>query len=195
MISLKEAKLQSKQYQDMADKLMRKYPIEKMLSEIGEYDLDGSYLYGWMAQPDIDPYIFVHKPNIDEVTNFVRKIMRLDGVIKGNIVNYTSYPPTTGKPKGIYLGLKIDFMDQLWNFDIWFMNKNDLLDVEFFYKGWYKKVNTEQADAIILLKFQLNELGVYGKEFFSADVYRAVVKDGVRNLDQLRNWRSDNTYI
>ncbi len=195
MITLEEAKKQARQYQDTADKLLQKYPIEQMLSEIGEFDLDGSYLYGWMVQPDIDPGVFIDKPDIDKVTEFVTKIMRLDGLIKANIVNYSKYPPSPGKPKGIYLGLKIDFMDELWNFDIWFVNKADMLDTKFFYKGWHKNVTQEQADSIILLKFQLKELGIYGKEFYSADVYRAVLKDGVRDIEQLRMWRQENSYI
>ncbi len=118
--------------------------------------------------------------------------MVLPNVIKTTVVNYINYPPQLGQPKGIYLGIKYDFEGSLWNFDIWVMSPENELGAEFYP---LERISPNLKDTILLLKYRLKEMSLYPGStkipgsFSSADLYRAVMRDGIRDMEELIKWR------
>lgn len=192
MITLEEAHANQVALQQQGTRLMEAFKLKDMVSKLGDFGLQGSFTYGLMVKPDIDARVYCDKPSINGVADIAATIMTLPNVIRTNVVNYSSYSPEPGQPKGIYLGIKYDFEDVLWNFDIWIINSDNELGAEF---NDLETIDPGLKDTILLLKYRLKEQGLYPGSskipgsFSSADLYRAVIRDGIRELDRLLEWR------
>jgi len=195
MVSLAEARSSQLALQDQGTRLLETFKISDIVGELGEFGLQGSLTYGLMIKPDIDARVYCNEPDINKVAEIAATIMTLPNVIRTQVLNYNSYPSGPGQPQGIYLGIKYDFEDVLWNFDSWIINPANELGAEFNDLG---TIDSDVKDTILLLKYRLRELGLYpgsskiAGSFSSADLYRAIVRDDARDIDQLIEWRQQH---
>jgi len=192
VITLEQARSSQLALQEQGTRLLEAFKIGGIVGKLGEFGLQGSFIYGLMVKPDIDARVYCDEPDINQVAEIAAAIMTLPNVIRTNVVNYSSYPPDPGQPEGIYLGIRYDFENVLWNFDIWIISPANELGAEFNDLG---SIDPSVKNTILLLKYRLKELGLYPGSskiigsFSSADLYRAVVRDGIRDADRLIEWR------
>ena len=150
-------------------------------------------------KPDIDLHIYNDEPDFSVATKIAQKMLDFPGVVRLRVVNTYVNKPKAGEPKGHYLGIKLQFEDKLWNIHAWVIRPEDKTEPEMFPRDWYKQLTQEQHETILLIKHQLKEAGRYGgttgDKFASADVYRAVMKDGITHIDQLTEWRETHPYF
>ena len=199
MVTLEEAIKKQATLQKEGQELLDKYKVIEIMEDLGEVNIDGSFAYGLMVKPDIDLHIYNDSPDIAKVSTACQKLFKFPELIRLLVSNRQNFlEPQTGMPKGIYIGLKIFYKGKNWNFDIWNLKPEDKIDPETFEAGWHDKLSKKQRDAILLLKHNLVDQGRYpGLEagmFASADIYRAVMKDGVRTIEELENWRNTHPY-
>lgn len=199
MITVEEAKKHQVSLQKDGQAILSKYSILKLLSKLGDVHIDGSFTYGLMVKPDIDFHIFTESPDIMNVADVCRELFMIPELTRLHVSNRQSFvEPRPGTPKGIYLGFRIYFQGSEWNFDIWNINPKHKINSETFATGWHEKLTQNQRDVILLLKYNLKELGRYpGIEkgmYASADVYRAVLTGDVHTIEELDNWRVNNPY-
>lgn len=194
MITLSEAKRQQDQLQAQGKQLLSEFDLAMFVKPIGQLILEGSFTYGLMVKPDIDARIYSDEPSVDVVSNLLKPAAMNPLMKRTMLVDYTTFTPSKGMPVGIYLGLRYLFEDVLWNFDIWVIRPADELGREF---HSMTALTPDQRDQILLLKYQLNERGLYPgnsrspDSFSSADLYRAVLRDGAVDLQSLKQWRAD----
>ncbi len=194
MITLEEAKKHQDELQAHGRRLLDQLAIEQTLAKLGDVNLDGSFLYGLMVKPDIDYHIYNEHPDITAVAEVARKFMLLPGAARVQVGNKFVKPPLPGMPRGIYLGMAIFFETVEWSFDIWVLSREEKMDQANFPVGWADQLSESQRDNIILLKYQLAELGRYPSEVHSADVYRAVKNDRVSTISELDEWRKTHPF-
>lgn len=195
MVTLEEAKKKSNELQAAAGRLLAEHRVIELLSEYGEVKFGGSYKYGNMVKPDIDIGIYNPKITAEQVFELGKKLfMKFH---RFYISDRTKLAVREDRPNGVYIGFIAEYEGLKWTFDIWAMEKTGERDPTAT-KGledsdWFEKRTQEEKDAMLLLKAQLWEQGVYiHKGVGSFHVYRAVI-EGVRGVDDFMIWM-ENTY-
>ena len=191
-MTLEEAKSNAAQLKSDAEELLDKFEIKRRFSPLGEVELRGSVLYGLMVRYDLDFNIYSDDPKIEKAAEVAKDLLTIPDLYAVQVNNHYVVPPTLGKPKGIYIGIKPYFKSNVWVIDGWYLKREDALDQVEFGTEWWKEITLEQKDTMLLLKATLNEQGRYAKEFVSAEIYRAVKDDGVETIDQLEVWRQSH---
>ncbi len=194
MISLVDAKQHQLVFQQDARALLDFYNIEPLLGPLGEVHTIGSFAYGLMVKPDTDFLIYNERPEFESLLAIANTLMHSPGMGKVSVANHFAWPDMPGVPKSMYLCLKPNWHNVVWQIDIHVMKRQDHQDSDTFAIGWHKKLTEDQRDTILLLKYQLAEQKRYCMDFFSADIYRAVVKDNVRTISELEEWRKTHPF-
>lgn len=200
MITLGEAKRRQAELQARGQRLLDSFDIVDQLSLIGEIEIQGSFAAGLMVKPDIDIYVLNESPSLRAVADLAREITMLDGTVRVMTVNFLVNSSDPGTPKGVYLGVRRLFEGEVWNFDIWVISPNERLDLENFPPQWHTKLTPAMHDAALLMKYQLTEQGLYPRSskvkgsIASAEIYRAVMNDGIKSTDDLKEWQKSHSY-
>lgn len=172
--------------------MLAEFDVVRWLQPLGTLELEGSFTYGLMVKPDIDGRIYCDQPSLQAASELLQPTALHPGVVRTMLVNFLVATPDPGMPVGIYLGIRYLFETVVWNFDIWVIRPEDELSDEF---KLMTNLGASERDKLLLLKYQLKERGFYPGStkvpgsFSSADLYRAVRRDGVDNLDDLLEWR------
>lgn len=193
MITLEQAKRNSDQLTAAANKVLEKYKILELLAKYGQVIPEGSYSYGMMVYPDVD--IMVVNPGIkpEQIAELGTALLLTDGINRSEMKDFTKNERREGLPYGYYVSTKIlaEDLDLEWKFDIWLVPA--LPDTEKRSQGmekhdWMSQRSSEEKDAMLLLKAQLWEMGIYiHKGVGSFHVYRAVM-NGIRDVDKFFIW-------
>ena len=174
---------QQKELQKEGNRLLKRTGLIEFLSQFGTVRINGSLASGLMVWPDID--LEVVSETISE-DNFWKAVRFLFSIEKHNtfIQDFReSTNPNT--PKGLYIGKKINEGKNIWKIDIWFITPRQ--DGELNYNDWIKDKLTEENKKIILeIKNQIYDDPKYRKEIFSIDIYKAVIENGVKNLEEFK---------
>lgn len=177
---------QAKGWQQEADDLLAESRLRSVLSPIGEVHYTGSYDYGVLLGADIDIYVFVPGDKAKESARTA-----LDVLIEQNYWNgylyydFAAHPSVyhPGFPESYYVGVKGDYRGHRWKIDIWFGPREVLS------KGndWIKDSMTDDARQVILTLKQARNDGQLHAE--SHEMYTAILKHGVKDVDSFRAWR------
>lgn len=201
MITPAEARDKQNAMQAEGARLLESLNMLSDLAEFGTVQVQGSFLYGLMVKRDIDIYVLINEYDLGKVAEYARKLIVSEKIGKTSVDNMRmERVPIQGVPNGHYLGLNVPFEGSMWNFDIWFVREDDLIDQANFPLGWETKLTQEQKDIILFLKHNLAEINLYPHSskvpgsFASADVYRAVMNDNVGTIDELQEWRKSHPY-
>lgn len=82
-------------------------------------------------------------------------------------------------------GFETTITGELWNVDLWFFDKETICNAEKYCDGITAKTDDNQKDTIVKIKNELINRGLYSFEKYkSIDVYKAVVEENVKNLDE-----------
>jgi len=190
MITLEEAKRNQQKLHDQASELLRELKLLELLGKYGELIVEGSYAYGLIHKPDIDLRIITAKPDKLAVAELTGLLYQIDNVLTILTMDmYRLKPKDPPKPRGYYVGLKVQFDDMKWNIDIWIVEEPDAGYTPYANPGEIKKFSDQDKDRILLLKAQLDEAG---QDYNSSRVYRAVVEDQVSTVQEFEAWRTQH---
>ena len=198
MITLEEAKIQQAEMHAQGQRLLDEFPVLALVDRLGETVISGSFSYNLMIKPDIDLSVFTNSVDIAMIAEIAQMITTMDQVSMVLVSNKLIKRPDPGMPVGVYLRVKRLFEDVEWNFDIWIMKREDYISSEF--DGMIRLPAT-QHDLLLLLKYQLKAVRMYpgsskiSNSFSSADLYRAVLRDNCKSLDDLIEWRKQYPII
>jgi hypothetical protein len=139
-----------------------------------------------MVKRDIDIYVLIDEYDLAKVADYAHKLIVSEKIGKTSVDNMRMERVLIkGVPNGHYLGLNVPFEGSMWNFDIWFVKKEDLIDQSNFPLGWEHNLSE--------IKLYPHSSKVAGS-FASADVYRAVMNDGIKTIDELQEWRKTHPF-
>lgn len=191
-MDLAKAKSQQEELQQEAMQLLEALQLQSHYSQIGELHKTGSYSYGLMVVRDIDFDVFVDNSlqELDKIGNLATKLLNNDLVRKISVVkNGYNSPPDAGKPVGIWIGIQSVFNKNLWNMDIWVVQREQAEAINLGFD--MQQITQEQKDTMLLLKAQLQEQNRYGhkNDYYSADIYKAVYFGNVKTIEELDNYQ------
>jgi hypothetical protein len=194
MITLKDAKQQQITTQEQGKRLLQYLPIEAICSKYGEYKLGGSYLYGLMlpGKLDIDGYILTNEVTLKNGLALFDDLIRLDAAKRVALEKNLEGSSAQEEPS-LVLQVKVLFEERLWNLDIHLIHSAEFAKFSYLNQQQFSE---DQRDTMLLLKHWLKERGLYPgstklpNSFASVDVYRAVLEDNVRTVDEMIKWGS-----
>ena len=105
-----------------AKRLMEQTRLIKSLSRIGRVEIGGSFSYRLMVDRDIDIHVLT-LPDEDSLLLRAKACQELlqsiSNIQKLKLVDFVNHPRDSTKPRGIWVGLTIDFNGHVWNIDVW----------------------------------------------------------------------------
>jgi len=166
-----------------ADEFLYKLGLLNKLKEYGEPHIVGSYCMDMMAWNDLDIYILNKNMSLEKLHELSQYII-------------STYKPfwylakqETGEDKKIvwFHGFETTITGELWNFDFWFFDEDEILKAKNYYIGINEKTSKNPAlkKAITSIKQELIKRGQYEHgQYTSIDVYNAVLEHGVKTIDE-----------
>ena len=190
-MNLRLARQKQDELHSTASTLLSNKKIPELLTKYGELRYVGSYATELMVKPDID--IELVNPNItaDDVIELTSAFFKMKDNYSVEIADSTEYIRRPGHPRGYYVGVNIMYQNVRWHMDIWItpepIDTSGSAYASLRKQDWYKDIDQETRDAILLIKHQLSELGEYSK-YASVNVYESVLVGGVRSLEDFYKW-------
>ena len=164
-----------------ADRLLYELGLFDKLAEIGKPHIIGSYRMDMMSWNDLDV-------DIENDTMSVDKIYELSTFIINTFhpVWYEAKEEVNDDGKKVWFhGFETMITGELWNVDLWFFDKETIVEAENYCDNIAASTSQTQKDTIVSIKRELIERGLYSfEQYKSVDVYKAVMKSNVRNVDE-----------
>lgn len=177
---------QQDELQKEGKEVLEKLGILKVLSKFGKPKTVGSFESGLMTWRDID--IEIEKEIEDkEYWETVNELFYDDTGLKYlTLIDFrNSKNPNT--PKGLYIGIKYWLESREWKIDVWFISPRKQRVEN--YNDWIKdKLNDQNRKIILGIKSQVQDNPKYRKSIFSVDIYKAVIENGVKDLEGFREY-------
>ncbi|HUD44134.1 MAG TPA: hypothetical protein VMR41_01185 [Patescibacteria group bacterium] len=180
-IDSKQEKLQKEGKQ-----ILESLQIIQTLSQFGTPEVVGSMTLKTMLYPDID--IVLRKKPIDENAYWqtVKSLLGKPHVEKLLLMD-TRESVTSENPHGLYISITYWNGETKWNIDIWFFRVLDPGDPNYY--EWIRAHMTESDRQVILvLKEAAIRSGKYKTHIFSTDIYKAVLENNVKNLEDFTKY-------
>lgn len=164
-----------------ADRILYEFGLFKKIEEIGNAHIIGSYRMNMMAWNDLDIDIENDAMSLD-------KLYELSAFITNTFhplwYEAKEEVDTTGKRVWFH-GFETTRTGELWNIDLWFFDKATISNAESYCDNIVQNTNQAQKTIIMDIKRELLKRGVYSfDQYKSIDVYKAVMEDGVKDIDE-----------
>jgi len=168
-------------------RLLTETGLKELLEKSGKVEIGGSYLYNLLTHPDIDIGIISSKATKEIFGGLVGELAKIHAVLKlktSDRITHARNDDAT-RPKGFWIGLTILFENTSWNIDIWYQKPEWYTDRSAELFQALSAITEKQRSAILTIKSELQERGVYGvgQRFQSVDVYDAVLYKDIYTTD------------
>lgn len=164
---------------EKASAILQEHHLLEQLKKIGTPHIIGSFRMDMMAWNDIDI-------DIENDGMCLEKLYPLTAYILESFhpTWYEAKEEKDGDGKTVWFhGFEAVIDGELWNFDLWFFDRETIEKAEAFCDGIASTATAEQKEAIVALKRELLARGLYSFEkFHSMDVYKAVLEQGIRDI-------------
>ena len=165
-----------------ADKLIYDFGLLEELKKYGTPYIVGSYSMNLMAWNDLDIYVSneaMSNGKLYKITAFI-----LD---KFEPVWYEAKQDVIDNKTVWFQGFETNILDELWNVDIWFFDKEKIAETKDFCDKIKAQAQSDSAkkEAVISIKKSLIENYEYGYgKYTSMDVYKAVFELEIRTYNE-----------
>lgn len=171
-----------------ADRLLYEFGLFDKLAEIGKPHIIGSYRMDMMAWNDLDIDIENDAMSLDKI--YELSIFIIDTF---RPVWYEAKEEINAEGKKVWFqGFETMITGELWNVDLWFFDKETIVEAEKYCDNIVNNTSQEQKDIIVRIKSELMERGLYSfEQYKSVDVYKAVLESNVSNVEEFLqlDWR------
>jgi len=167
-----------------AEHILRDTGLLERLARIGRPHVIGSFRMDMMAWNDLDI-------DVENTDMSLQKLYELTAHITGAYSPrwYEAKEEINGEGKRVWFhGFEAMIDGELWNFDIWFFDRETIEKAEAYCDRVAQMSQCCQGsrEAILSIKQELIKRGLYGFDrYASMDVYRAVLEQGIRTTDEL----------
>ncbi len=175
------------EFQREAYWVLEELDLLSILSFYGKPTIVGSLATGLMTWKDIDIEI---TEGIDEEKYWqvVKKLFHTPKYKFLSVVDFRkSVNPNSAK--GLYLSLSDYYLrgEGSWKIDIWFLNPRKPGE-ENFHKWLQENLKEEHRLPILRIKEQIASTTKYKHEIFSIDIYKAVIEDSAKSLEDFKKY-------
>lgn len=167
-----------------ADKILYEMGLLEHLRKIGEPHVIGSYKMNMMAWNDLDI-------DVENDTMSAEQLYQLTAYIleKFHPLWYEAKEEVNDERKTVWFhGFKAIIDGEIWNFDLWFFDRETIDKAEAYCDGIMRMTERQPGsrEKIIKMKQELLDRKLYGfYQYSSMDVYRAVLEQGISDVEEL----------
>lgn len=165
----------------VADRILYEFGLLEQLEKIGVPHIIGSYRMDMMAWNDLD--IDIENDNMS-----MEKLYELSAYIIKTFhpLWYEAKEEISEEGKKVWFhGFETMITGELWNVDLWFFDKETIVNAEIYCDGIVNKTDEAQKKVIVSIKEELIKRGLYSfEQYKSIDVYKAVIEENVKNVDE-----------
>lgn len=169
--------------QEVARSIIEDLGLMEKWKRYGRPVIVGSCAYQLVVSPDIDMEIYCPDLKIEHGFQVLAECAQNPRVKKARFVN-----ALLNEDKALYWQLRYEYIDgTMWKVDMWSANEDyDLPRSEDLVGPMKEALTPETKKTILLLKeTRLKDSSIQCQ---SIDLYRAVIDDGIRNVDDFREW-------
>lgn len=156
-------------------------------SAVGRVVLVGAVAYDLVVSPDLDYEVFTaDTPTVAAGFRVLAALAELPSVTAARFSNALDT-----SDRGLYWQARCRHSDQEWKIDVWTLARDHPGPCAAWIVGPIRRALTDELRVTIL---RLKEACAAGqiRHVASIDIYRAVIDDGVRTIDDLRRWIGPN---
>ena len=178
--------------------------LRDLLATYGDVHVIGSYTLELMTWRDLD--IHIVRDSLDRVS-FFELGGRLAELLEPHRMHFRdeTVGATSGLPRGLYWGIYLakpglaadDFSEAglpaeasakagAWKIDVWASPRSEFEPVRRFGDRIRERLTPETREAILAIKAAVWSHPEYRRRFSSADIYRAVLDEGMRRPEQFQ---------
>ena len=177
--------------QQEANEVRTSLHLDDLLHTAGEPVLVGSAALGLMVWEDLDLTVICHSLDLGQVLDIGRSVSSHPDV------HTLTFRNDTGRwnverhryPDGLYLGVRYRQEGGAeWKLDLWFVDEPERQPDLRHLRTLPPHLTEQNRQAILAIKTTWHRRPEYGVQAFSADIYAAVVEDGVRDLAGFEQW-------
>lgn len=185
---------QQQRLHEQADRMLAETGLLDLLARHGEISpISGSYTYGLMVYPDLDLGLVSRTASKPEFADLVHELVGSNYVRKVSTADTVNFPRVhPGRPKGYWLGLEIPYGNDRWGIDCWLQRPEWQEGETDPYPERLSRISHQQVLAILAIKHYLIFQGIYGKTFYSVDVYDDVLDHGALSVEDFKESHSLN---
>lgn len=169
-----------------ANRILKDCGLLNELKNYGTPHIIGSYKMNLMAWNDLDIDVENDSMSLDKLYQLTNYILN-----SFNPIWYEAKEKINEQGNKVWFhGFEFYLDNELWNVDIWFLNKQEIEKVEKYCDDISEKIknNKQLRTAIMEIKRELIKRNLYSfDKFTSMDVYDAVINNGVMNVDNFIN--------
>lgn len=172
-----------------AESILDDLQLITLLSSVGDPKITGSMTLSLMVWPDIDIDVFVMQyPHRDRIIQLLEKLSHNSNMFEFRITDNTK-KIVSHYPQGFLLQMKAFINEKVWQFDIWFIQRVDR--DETFTEQIQKNLTDEKRTFILHIKESVSKLPQYNKTVFSINIYKAVIEDNIKNVEEFKNYMQE----
>lgn len=173
----------SKNIKKEASSLLQESNLLRILSQIGDVSVGGSYDLDLMYDRDLDIFVYSDKITEKIVKNLLNLFIDSNYYWGYKFYDFVKYQSGWG-PRSYYIGLKNVFEKNLWKIDVWLFpyevpSKDTFIEE-------IKQAKDEQRSAILLLKKYKSEK--LDNMLRSYKIYDAVLRYGVKTPSSFQQY-------
>jgi len=166
-----------------ADHILCKLGLAGILEKYGEIHPVGSYAIDAMVWNDLDIDVVNDSMTLEKLHKLTSEILE-----RFKHVWYEAKREVNNNGKTVYFhGFEFYINGELWNTDIWFFDRETVQSAEDFCLSVKHSLEADpkKKDAVRRIKLGLIGRGLYNyNPYTSMDVYRAVIDDGVTDIEE-----------
>lgn len=190
----KEILANSQSLREEASKLLNKEGLMQLLNSYGNTRVIGSYALDTMTWRDID--ISIVLPDKRDICLFFEigtKMALKFQITKMSYSNHfiRNFP---GFDHGLYWGTLLLYNEQEWKIDLWGYGETDFQAHMKEFDTLHKDIKKADRTSILRIKHTISQRPDYrGDVYNSMTVYRAVISDDVKTLEEFNRWIERNS--
>ncbi|MGI5826075.1 MAG: nucleotidyltransferase domain-containing protein [Patescibacteria group bacterium] len=162
----------SRQTKEVAERLIKETKVEKVLANLGEFFIGGSYALDLMYGSDIDIGVECPDPRQASLAA-LKQFIDQRNFQKYEYGDFVAHP-RENRPRGYIVNLRREFEARKWEFEIWFLDTSLQIDKDFIAKI-KSQLTPEARDKILLRKHQREEDQISKHKLPSIKIYEEVL--------------------
>ena len=192
----KELLKHSQMLQNEASNLLNKEGLLALLSTFGTTRVIGSYTLDTMTWRDIDiSMVLPDKQDVGLFFDIGTKMAMKFQITKMSYSNHfiRNFP---GFDHGLYWGTRLLYKKHEWKIDLWGYGETDFNTHMEDFDLLHKEIKRADRTAILRIKHAIDQRPDYrGDVYNSMAVYRAVISDKVKTIEQFKRWIERNSKV
>ena len=175
-----------------ANQILYDYRLLQILKRYGNPIVCGSYALNLMTWRDLDIYL-----ETNEMTE--KKFFNLGGEIALSLKPYRMHyrnefiGKTLNLPTGIYWAIYSTLkFPEVWKIDIWAMDSNQIKRYQKEFDNLKSKIDKDKRLIILRIKNRFCKHPEHRRKFVSADIYYAVIEEGISSIKEFSKWLEKN---